>query len=535
MTEKRLVTVACIMVFFAFLLQWNMTRLACGDYYKTAEKQTVKSVELSAGRADIVDCKLRNITGTENTIKALVTKKTNLQEIFENIRDEDREKFYNRIQRERSVVVDLVKPVDTDTIYTVSQRYSSANIAQHLIGYTDLDGNGLTGIEKAYDSILKDNGEKITLHFNVNGNGDIYGNVWTTREKDGNVLALTIDNSIQRLAESVAKENIANGSIVVMECKTGKIRAMASTPVYDANNIVPFLTAEKSPMVNKALSAFEPGSVIKPLWAAVLIDNGFGSEAIYECKGYTEVDGHIFHCANDRAHGKVNMEKALVVSCNCYFIDRYIKNKGYIFSQTANQVNFGRGIKLCDNYYTGAGTFPSPEKLINTGMLASVSFGQGDFLVTPVHIAAYMNIFANDGIYVRPQIADGVYSSETAVKKENLYSYSAKRVIGSSTAEKVKKMLINVAKDGAGGRAKAENFTSAGKTGTAQTGKMNENGEEIFTAWFCGFYPGRNPEYVICITMYDGGESTYSAAPLFKKMCDGLYYLKYTGENQQNS
>jgi len=320
-----------------------------------------------------------------------------------------------------------------------------------------------------------------------------------------------------------------------MECKTGKIRAMASTPVYDANNIVPFLTAEKSPMVNKALSAFEPGSVIKPLWAAVLIDNGFGCEAIYECKGYTEVDGHIFHCANDRAHGKVNMEKALVVSCNCYFIDRYIKNKGYIFSQAANQVNFGRGIKLCDNYYTGAGTFPSPEKLINTGMLASVSFGQGDFLVTPVHIAAYMNIFANDGIYVRPQIADGVYSSETAVKKENLYSYSAKRVIGSSTAEKVKKMLINVAKDGAGGRAKAEKFTSAGKTGTAQTGKLNENEEEIFTAWFCGFYPGRNPEYVICITMYDGGESTYSAAPLFKKMCDGLYYLKYTGENQQNS
>ena len=70
-----------------------------------------------------------------------------------------------------------------------------------------------------------------------------------------------------------------------------------------------------------------------------------------------------------------------------------------------------------------------------------------------------------------------------------------------------------------------EDLMSIGKTGTAQTGRYNEDGSEILTAWFCGFYPYENPEYTICITMYNGGESTRTAAPVFKKICDSLYYL----------
>ena len=72
-----------------------------------------------------------------------------------------------------------------------------------------------------------------------------------------------------------------------------------------------------------------------------------------------------------------------------------------------------------------------------------------------------------------------------------------------------------------------EYLSAGGKTGTAQTGKIKETGEEIFVSWFCGFYPGNNPEYTVCITMYDGGESSYSTTPVFKKICDELYYLRY--------
>jgi len=527
LTEKKLLCLTGIFIGFAFILQLRMVRIMCSDYYEKAEKQTVKSINISTGRAEITDCNLKKITGTEDMIKALITTQTDLQDIFENIREQDREKFYNRIQNETKVVVDLVNPVDSDNIYTTSKRYSSQNIAQHLIGYTDIDDNGLTGIEKAMDSRLKDKGEQITLYFNVNGNGIIYGDVRSKVAENPQVLSLTIDNSIQRLCESVAREYIPNGSIVVMETATGKIRAMVSTPVYDANNIPAYLDDENSPLVNKAIQVYEPGSVIKPLWAAAYLENGVNKEKLYECKGYTEVNGHVYHCANNNAHGMINMEQALILSCNCFFIDTRIEDKGFIQKQYANQVNFGTALSLCENYYTRRGTFPSGEKMNNAGVQSTVSFGQGDFLVSPVHITAYMNIFANNGVYVHPQITEGMFDYFTGEKTENLYNCNAKRVISSQTAEAVKIMLNQVVQQGNGGRAIPEYLSAGGKTGTAQTGKTKENGEEVFVSWFCGFYPGNNPEYTICITMYDGGESSYSTTPVFKKICDELYYLRY--------
>ncbi len=529
LTEKKVLWLTGFFIAFAFILELRMVRIMCGDYYEKAEKQTVKSINISTGRAEITDCNLKKITGTEDMIKALITTQTDLQDIFENIREQDREKFYNRIQNETKVVVNLVNPVETDNIYTTTKRYSSQNIAQHLIGYTDIDGNGIAGIEKAMDSRLKDKGEQITLYFNVNGNGIIYGDIRSKVSENARVLSLTIDNALQRLCESVAREYIPNGSIVVIESETGKIRALASTPVYDANNIVSYLDGENSPLVNKALQAYEPGSVVKPLWAAAFLENGIDKEKLYECKGYTEVNGHVYHCANNNAHGVINMEQALVLSCNCYFVDTQIKNKGFIQKQLANQVNFGQALRLCDNYYTKSGTFPAADKMDNAGVQSTASFGQGDFLVSPVHIAAYMNIFANDGVYVYPQVTEGIFDYTTGEQKENLYNFKAKRVISSRTAETVKKMLNRVVQQGNGGRAMPEYMSAGGKTGTAQTGKTKENGEEVFVSWFCGFYPGNNPEYTICVTMYDGGESSYSTTPVFKKICDELYYLRYAG------
>ena len=139
----------------------------CSGYDILAEKQTVRTIDISTGRADIADCNLNKITGTENQVKAFITSRKSLQNIYENILPQDREKFYARIQQQKQVVVDLTVPLQTETIYTTSKRYSSSNLASHLIGYTDLDGNGLTGIERAYDDVLKDKGEKISVHFNV--------------------------------------------------------------------------------------------------------------------------------------------------------------------------------------------------------------------------------------------------------------------------------------------------------------------------------------------------------------------------------
>lgn len=266
----------------------------------------------------------------------------------------------------------------------------------------------------------------------------------------------------------------------------------------------------------------------------MLLEQGFDKDKIYYCQGYTTVNDHVYHCANNRAHGQIDMEQALVVSCNCYFIDRMVKTKGFSMWQTANQTEFGNSISICDRIKTSAGNFPDIDEISNTGIQSSACFGQGNFRVSPIHIVAYMNIFANNGLYVYPQVIEGMYSQLNGNCTEEMYRYSSKRVVSPHTAKTIKDMLIQVNTTGAGERAKPTFLSAAGKTGTAQTGKIKENGQEVFTAWYCGFYPADNPEYIICITAYDGGESTYNTAPIFKKICDSIYYLKYADESWDN-
>ncbi len=528
MSEKRLVYIQVFFVFVAVVLQINMVRIMCSDYYLKAENQTNKTIQISSGRAEIVDSSFRKITGTQTTLTTLVeTNTTDLQEIFNNLSKEDKTKFINQIENYKRVVVDLETPIENQTMYLTSERYSENNIAQHLIGYLDSENNGVTGIEKVFNEELKNSGEIIDLQLKVNGVGDIYGDIEKTISVREDVLSLTIDNTMQRLSESIAKEYIENGSIVIMESATGKILAMASMPTYDANNVSNYLDEENSPLLNKSLQSYEPGSVIKPLWAALSLEEGYNKDASYECKGYTEINGHRYNCFNHTAHGVIDMEEALRVSCNSYFIDLYYNNKDYLTKMMANQMNFGTAIEITNNYYTNEGYFPSLDELYNIGQLSSVSFGQGKFLVTPIHVTAYMNIFANDGKYITPQIAQGIFDSVNYELIENLYEYDEKQVISKETANIIKDMLITVAMEGNSKRAAPNYLEAAGKTGTAQTGIIKEDESEVLNAWFSGFYPADNPKYTITVHLYDGGESATTATTIFKKICDQIYYLLY--------
>ncbi len=501
-----------------------------GRYYDKSEKQQYREFAVDDSRGIIADVNFNNITNTTTGYKTLVTgNDPDLQQVFNALKEKDKKGFEEKLRYTNGFMAKVNYPISQRKVFEVTNRYSDFNIAQHLIGYTDFEGKGVTGLEAVFDSSLKNSAEIRYLKAGVNGYGQLTGfSEYKKVNNDTNTpqtLVLTIDNSIQRLCEGIASEHIENGSIVVMECKTGKIKAMVSTPVYNANNIAASLNDENSPLLNKSLQAFEPGSVIKPLWAAVLLESGYNPDKIYNCTGKTEINGHEYHCNNNKAHGPVDMRQALVVSCNCYFIDAYIKQKSDAYSNMAKQLCFGENVELTQGYFSSAGYFPTENELANLGQLASVSFGQGKLLLTPVHITAYMNVFANNGIYVHPQIAQGFFNSNTRECITNLYDYKEKQVVLQENALMIKDMLKSVVEEGAMERAKPRCFSAGGKTGTAQSGKYDESGKEILTAWFCGFYPYENPKYTICVTMYNGGESTYTAAPVFKKICDSLYYI----------
>ena len=531
MTEKRLIKLFCFFMIFAFIIQINMVGININQkYIGNAQLQQFKTFTITKARGDILDCNFQKLTDNEPVLKALITPNTeNLQGVFYNISEENRKKFYQQLNTQKIFLTEIEGNVDGLTTFDSYKRYSDFNTAQHVLGYLNGDGVGISGMEKAFESEIKNSGEKVDLIAEIDGYGNIidYKTEKSYQHSSNHPAALvvTIDNVIQKICEAVAKEYIPNGSIVVMESKTGKIKAMVSTPFYNANNIKEYLDMPNAPLVNKALQAYEPGSVIKPLWASMLLQNGFNKNKQYICKGYTDVNGHVYHCANNTAHGEMNMQRALEVSCNCYFIDAYMEDKAFYMKQLANQVNIGLPIELGRNYFTTSGYFPTIDEIQDLGQRSSVSFGQGKFLITPVHVAAYMNMFANKGVYIYPQLCEGIYDTVTSGLISNLYSYQCKQVIEEKVAEEIKQMLGNVVENGARGRAKPTYYSAGGKTGTAQTGKVNPDESEIFTAWFCGFYPLDNPQYTICITLYNGGESTQTAAPIFKKVCDGLYYL----------
>lgn len=531
MTEKRLLFVVVVFISFAFLIELNMVEInVSGRYSQKAAVQQHRTYQIDSGRGIITDCNFNRITDTTEKYKTLVTAyDEDMQSVFNAMTEKEKQQIYENLQYKSNFMAQLETPVENREVYTVTERYSDFNIAQHLVGYVDGEGNGVSGMEQVFDSELKNASSVRYLEAEVNGYDQIVSShIKTVTDNPYGVpvlFSLTIDNSIQRICEGIAKEYIPNGSIVVMESKTGKIKAMVSTPFYSANNLVQALEGENSPLVNKTLQSYEAGSVIKPLWSAVLLENGYNPHKTYNCTGKIEVNDHEYHCANNTAHGEVDMEQALVCSCNCYFINAYIENKAEAFYQMAKSLDFGEKIFLTREYATKSGYFPSTEELKDTGQLSSVSFGQGKMLLTPIHVAAYMNIFATEGQYITPQIANGIYNADTKEQVTNLYNFAEKQVVGKDTALQIKNMLKSVVEDGAMGRANPSELSAGGKTGTAQTGKYNENGDEVLTAWFCGFYPYENPEYTICITMYNGGESTRTAAPVFKKICDSLFYL----------
>ena len=531
MTEKRLVVIVVLFTAFAFMIELNMVHInVSGRYVERAGSQQNREYIIDDDRGIITDADFNRITNSTEKYKTLVTAyDEDMQQVFNALTETEKKKFSDNVQSGINFMAQLEYPVDGRKIYRISQRYSGFNIAQHLVGYVDTEGNGVSGLEQVFDEELKKASTIRYLDTEINGYGQIVSA--QLKEKTDNpdgvpvLLSLTIDNTIQRICEGLAKEYIPNGAIVVMESNTGEIKAMVSTPFYSANNIPQAMSSENSPLVNKALQSYEAGSVIKPLWSAVLLENGYNPDKIYNCTGKIKVNDHEYHCANNTAHGEVDMEKALTVSCNCYFINSHINNKAFSFYQMAKNLSFGEKILLTREYGTKAGYFPAIEELENLGQLSSISFGQGKMLLTPVHVTAYMNMFATGGIYISPQIARGIYNADTKEVITNLYSCNEKRIIDENTADMVKNMLKSVVEDGAMGRAKPGNLSAGGKTGTAQTGRYNENGEEILTAWFCGFYPYDNPKYTICITMYNGEESTRTAAPIFKKICDSLYYI----------
>lgn len=509
----------------ALLLLFSIYRVCSisrGRYSHAGSAQGTKTLTVTTQRAGIFDCRGEKLTGVEHEKKAAVQPGQQAYNCLYKILDDDVfDTVGENLLKGYPVCVSVKRTPFCEGIDTfeVPLRYGST--AAHVIGYTDGTA-GVSGIEKSFDGFLANNSGEISVRYAVDASGRVTGKEKSIKNTVSSSYAgvyLTIDRQVQQAAEyAMDKKGIDSGAAVVIEIKSGEIKAMVSRPDFDPGRVGNYLEEENSPLLNKALCAYSVGSVFKSVVAAAGLEQGEKESTAYECKGEISVSGTLFSCVHKIAHGKTDLVTALTKSCNGYFI-RYARKieKSFLVS-LCRSLGFGEETRLAPEMSGQTGMLPDETELVNPGDYANFSFGQGKFSATPLQLAAAYAALVSDGIYRPPRLVYGTLDTEGTFEEypaENGY-----RVISEETAKKIRKMLCGVVENGC--MAAKPFFTDAGgKTGTAQSGIYGENGE-ICRAWFAGFFPADEPEYAAVILKEDGTSGSQDCAPVFRLLADEI-------------
>jgi penicillin-binding protein 2 len=349
----------------------------------------------------------------------------------------------------------------------------------------------------------------------------------------GHNLVLTIDAELQRLAEEALADRPAAAAAVV-EVATGRILALVSRPAFDPNQMTGRLTrAEEAILESDPLKPFLdrtlrqhyfPGSTFKVFTALAALEAGtFTPHDRVFCDGSHELGKRVFRC--HKAHGSVDLNAALAQSCDTYFwaaserlgIDR--------IAEMARSFGLGAptglglngdvpGIIPTKAFYASRGGF-------RPGFALNTAIGQGDTTVTVLQLALAFAALANGGDLFVPQIALRIETAGGKVVADfppRLRSHVELSPRGLAAVQRGLFSAVNE-KKGTAYASRDRNITVAGKTGTAQVGKLYRNIKEVDWdpsqdhAWFAGYAPARNPRIAFVVLIEHGGHGGAVAAP----------------------
>jgi cell division protein FtsI/penicillin-binding protein 2 len=345
--------------------------------------------------------------------------------------------------------------------------------------------------------------------------------------EDGADIVLTLDRAVQHVAceklrEAVVKYEADGGSVVILDPQTGAVIAMCNDPSYDANDFA--ATGDISRFNNPAIfSAYEPGSVFKPVTMAAAIDAGKVSpDSTYFDDGTVVIAPHTIHNSDNKGHGLVTMTQILEQSLNTgtVYVQRTMGRE--MFRDYVRKFGFGEKTGL-DTAGEVAGDVSNLDKRGEI-YAATGAFGQG-ITATPLQMASAYVALANGGRLMRPYLVDQVKRGDSVIRTEPVF---VSQVVSKRAAALVSAMLVNVVENGHGKRAGVPGYWVAGKTGTAQVSGVGGYEKDAFIGSFVGFAPANAPKFVMAVKIIkpknvEWAES--SAAPLFGDIAS--YLLKY--------
>lgn len=474
MSRKLVVLFSAILVIFTLLYIRVSSISFDSTLSDTAKTQITKVVPITKTRGQIYDCNLTPLVDNEQ---------------------------------------ELVLFPQQEKPFSIPKRYSSYQPAQHLIGYIDkATGDGVCGVERQYNELLSSVGETTELSYTIDGKMRPLGGVSPSPSYAKPItsgVVLTIDKGLQELVEKVGFEHIQKGAIVVTEIKTGRLKAAASFPLYNANALSQAMQNDNSPLINRVYTAYSVGSVFKLVTAATALEAGISPT--YTCTGKIEQNGVTFGCHNKNGHGEIDMSEAIAVSCNPYFINLSTLIDKQAFLNMASDLSFGKP------YYSG--NLPTASELKNIGDISNLSFGQGSLTATPLQVAELVGAVANNGKCIRTSTIMGTTADGKTIDEAEPYYPTVS--MSEKTADTIAQMMVKAVMDTPNQNAKPTKMSAGGKTATAQTGQFVD-GEEILNAWFAGFFPAKNPVYCITVVVEEAKSGNQSASPVFKELVDQI-------------
>ncbi len=403
-------------------------------------------------------------------------------------------------------------------------RYGEGSIASHIIGYTNSDGNGVCGIEKLCNEYLKSDDE-IAVSFK----GDAIGRPFEdtsiqtdsdSERKTGRVW-LTLDSKVQKIVEDVMDKSIAKGAAVILDTKTFEVIAMASRPDFDRGNPYSFFGRPDAPLLNRCLCEYNAGSVFKIAVGGAYLDNNIeNTDKMFFCEGFLKDENQqVFRCHKEGGHGELDFKSAFAASCNCVFYEAGISTGGEKICQMAEKLGFARK-HLALAAEEAAGILPHAQSYTNS-QLMNISIGQGDVMITPLQCAVMTATVANGGIRKNVRLINGIGTVDGKINFVPCDSDETK-AMEESTAIEIGKMMRECVLSGTGSGASVCSVAIAGKTGTAETGWLNEEGKLLQHGWFCGFFPYESPRYAMAILCEDGKSGAGSCVEPFVEICDKI-------------
>ncbi|RUO59771.1 peptidoglycan D,D-transpeptidase FtsI family protein [Pseudidiomarina marina] len=449
--------------------------------------------------------------------------RTDVNELLSKVADPTRRFVY----LERKVtpgVADFVRQLAIPGVYlkTESRRfYPAGEIAAHVVGFTDIDGLGIEGLEAIYNQVLTGvPGERV---YRKDAAGRVVEEIRVTEAQQPQQLTLSIDQRLQSLAYAEVKKAVryhqaTSGSAVILDVKTGEVLAMVNSPSYNPNNRHDL---QPHRLRNRAITdAYEPGSTVKPLAVIAGLEAGViqPDDVINTSPGWMRLGGR--RVSDPINRGEQTITQILENSSNVGTAKIALATGINSMLDTYAAVGFGNdtGVAMLGESF---GILQNRQRWSDFE-IATLSYGYG-MSATTLQLAQMYAIIANGGKRV----------PLTVQRREGLPE--GEQVISERTAKTVLTMLESVVANGSGGRAKVRGYRVAGKTGTSRKAIAGGYGEEYVTL-FAGIAPVSDPRIAVVVTVNEpSGDEYYGSevsAPVFAEIVsDALRVMNIPPDN----